>query len=358
MRPAQVLIDLHALRHNLLQVRRAAPGRCVMAAIKANGYGHGLERVARALNDSDGFGVACIEEALQLRQSGITAPITLLEGFFHPDELPLIELHGLELVLHHPQQIERLLAAPISGPIRVWLKIDSGMHRLGVSPEQATTFWQKLVEHPGVEAVGQMTHLASADQPDHPITRRQLRLFAEAGAGLSGKKSIANSAGILGWPDSHADVVRPGIMLYGVSPFIGGRAVEYSLRPVMTFRSQLIAVNRIKKGETVGYGGTWRCPEDMTIGVVAAGYGDGYPRHAKNGTPVLVNGKRVPMAGRVSMDMVTVDLRSQPVARIGDPVVLWGRGLPAEEVAEFAGTIAYELFCSITQRVPFLVEGG
>lgn len=357
MRPAQVLIDLHALRHNLQQVRRAAPGRRVMAAIKANGYGHGLERVAKALGDSDGFGVASIEEALQLRQAGITAPITLLEGFFHPDEIPLIEEHELDLVLHHPQQVEKLLDAAITGPIRAWLKIDTGMHRLGVTPTQTFTLWQKLVEHPDIDALGQMTHLATADEPDHPATLRQLGLFAEVTADLSGKKSIANSAGILGWPHSHGDVVRPGIMLYGVSPFIGGRAAEYSLKPVMTFRSQLIAVNQIEKGESIGYGGTWRCPEDMTVGVVAAGYGDGYPRHAKNGTPVLVNGKRVPMAGRVSMDMLTVDLRSQPDARIGDPVVLWGRGLPVEEVAEFAGTIAYELFCSITQRVPFLVEG-
>jgi alanine racemase len=202
-----------------------------------------------------------------------------------------------------------------------------------------------------------MTHLATADEPDHPATLRQLALFDETTADLAGSKSIANSAGILGWPGSHGDVVRPGIMLYGVSPFIGGRATEHDLKPVMTFGSELIAVNRMKKGDAIGYGGTWQCPEDMTVGVVAAGYGDGYPRHARNGSPVLINGKRVPMAGRVSMDMLTVDLRSQPEAKIGDPVVLWGRGLPAEEVAEFAGTIAYELFCSVTPRVPFLVEG-
>lgn len=357
MRPAQVLIDLHALRHNLQQVRRSAPDRRIMAAIKANGYGHGLEWVAKALGDSDGFGVACIEEALQLRQAGITAPITLLEGFFHTDELPLIEQNALDLVLHHPQQIEQLLSASVSGPLRVWLKVDSGMHRLGVAPELAAVLWRKLEAHPAIDAIGQMTHLATADEPDHPATRHQLNVFAETTAELGGLKSIANSAGILGWPGSHGDVVRPGIMLYGVSPFIGGRASEYDLKPVMTFRSELIAINRMKKGDAVGYGGTWRCPEDMTVGVVAAGYGDGYPRHATNGTPVLLNGKRVSLAGRVSMDMLTVDLRGQPEAKIGDPVVLWGRGLPAEEVAEFAGTIAYELFCGVTQRVPFRVEG-
>lgn len=357
MRPAQVLIDLHALRHNLQQVRRAAPGRRVMAAIKANGYGHGLERVARALGDSDGFGVACVEEALQLRQAGITTPITLLEGFFHPDELPLIEQNELELVLHHPQQITQLLNADIRGPIRVWLKVDSGMHRLGVDPTETKSLWQQLVEHPALDPIGQMTHLATADEPDHPATRRQLELFSEVTSELAGAKSIANSAAVLGWPNSHANVVRPGIMLYGVSPFVGGRAAEYDLRPVMTFRSELIAVKQMKKGDAIGYGGTWVCPVDMPVGVVAAGYGDGYPRHAINGTPVLVNGERVPMAGRVSMDMLTVDLRRQPDAKPGDPVVLWGRGLPAEEVAEFSSTIAYELFCGITRRVPFLVEG-
>jgi alanine racemase len=358
MRPTQVHIDLSALRHNLQQVRRAAPNSGVMAAIKANGYGHGLVRVARALEQSDGFGVACLNEGLSLREAGIDAPITLLEGFFHTDELPLIVEHRLALVLHHAQQIESLLQAAPRGPIKVWLKIDSGMHRLGVRPEEAAHWWQKLQQHPALEPVGQMTHLADADELLRPETRAQLALFAHATAGLGGEQSIANSAGILGWPGSHADVVRPGIMLYGVSPFVGGRAVDNGLRPVMTFSSALIAVNHLKKGDAVGYGGTWVCPEDMPVGVVAVGYGDGYPRHAANGTPVLVNGERQPMVGRVSMDMITVDLRSQPDARTGDPVVLWGEGLPAEEVAEAAGTIAYELFCGVTPRVRIVEQGA
>jgi len=351
MRPTQVLIDLTALRHNLQQVRRAAPGCRVMAAVKADGYGHGLAQVARALEESDGFGVASLDEALLLRSAGITAPIILLEGFFHPDELPLIEQHQLDPVLHHAAQIEALQQAGLKGPLRAWLKVDTGMHRLGVAPQATAELWQKMQAIPGVDAVGQMTHLACADELGSEATRRQLALFAEATSGLGGVKSIANSAGILGWPESHADMVRPGIMLYGVSPFVSGRAAEHELRPVMTFTSELIVVEQRNAGDAIGYGATWTCPEAMPVGVVAVGYGDGYPRHAPNGTPVLVNGRRVPMVGRVSMDMITVDLRSQPQAQAGDPVVLWGEGLPAEEVAEAAGTIAYELFCGVTPRV-------
>lgn len=351
MRKTQVSINLTALRHNLQIVRQAAPGCRVMAAIKADGYGHGLVRVAKALNESDGFGVACIDEALQLRAAGIAAPITLLEGFFHADEIPLIEQHRLDLLLHHESQIAVLEQASIDTPIRVWLKIDTGMHRLGVSPKRTPALWKRLESIPGLLPVGQMTHLACADDREHPATAKQLQVFAQATAALPGERAIANSAGILGWPDTHGDWVRPGIMLYGVSPFIGGTAAQHDLKPVMTLSSELIAVNIVQKGETVGYGGTWTCPETMPVGVVAVGYGDGYPRHAGNGTPVLVNGQRVPLIGRVSMDMVCVDLRSQPEAGIGDPVVLWGEGLPAEEVAEAAGTIAYELFCSVTRRV-------
>lgn len=351
MRGTQVSINLAALRHNLQRVRQAAPGSRVMAAVKANGYGHGLIRVAQALGDSDGFGVSCLEEALQLREAGITAPITLLEGFFHPDEIPLIEQQGLDLLLHHEDQILALEQASISEPIRVWLKIDTGMHRLGVSPESAPALWRRLEAHPGLQPVGQMTHLACADELEHPATVQQLQLFAQATAGLPGERAVANSAGILGWPDTHADWVRPGIMLYGVSPFVGGRAAEHDLQPVMTLSSELIAVNIVHEGDTVGYGGAWTCPETMPVGVVAVGYGDGYPRHAGNGTPVLVNGRRVPLIGRVSMDMICVDLRTQPEARPGDPVVLWGEGLPVEDVAVVAGTIPYELLCGVTQRV-------
>lgn len=350
-RAAHVTIDLPALRHNLGVARRAAPGARIMAAIKANGYGHGLVRVARALTAADAFGVACLNEALELRAAGIRQPIGLLEGFFHADELPLIEQEQLDTLVHHPFQLAALEAYRGPGPIRVWIKIDTGMHRLGFPPAQIAGVWERLAALPFVQLVGFMTHLANADDRDDETTVAQLERFATAVGDLPGERAIANSAGVLGWPTSHGDWVRPGIMLYGVSPFLGGRGPDEDLRPAMTLQSELIAVNRLEPGDGVGYGGTWRAPEAMTVGVVAIGYGDGYPRHAPSGTPVLLNGQVVPLVGRVSMDMITVDLRTQPQARVGNPVVLWGEGLPVERIAEAAGTIAYELLCGVTQRV-------
>ena len=359
MRTTSVTINLAAVQHNLVQVQRAAPGCRIMAAIKANAYGHGLIDIAHALADTNAFGVACLDEALLLRESGIRQQITLLDGFFNRDEFPLIERHALHLVIHTLEQIEELANYYPSRPIPVWVKVDTGMHRLGLAPEKVASAWQHLSTRPEqVKLCGLMTHLANADLRDDPMTVRQLTLFTETGRGIPGERSIANSAGILGWPTSHADWVRPGIMLYGVSPFAGQYGMELGLHPVMTFRSELIAVKAIPAGDTVGYGGCWRCPEDTKIGVVAAGYGDGYPRHVPNGTPVLVNGCEVPLVGRVSMDMLTVDLRSQPTAHCGDPVVLWGDGLPVERIADAAGTIGYELLCGIASRVRSTVIGA
>jgi alanine racemase len=357
MRRTEITLDLGALRHNLQRLRAAAPASRVMAAIKANGYGHGLERVARTLADVDGLGVACLEEAVKLREAGITTPITLLEGFYHADELPSICQHALDIVIHHAQQIAILEQQPPDSPLRVWLKVDSGMHRLGVPASEARAQWQRLTAISGVEVIGLMTHLASADDLNDTNTARQLSLFHACCDGLPGERTIANSAGLLGWPQSHAEWNRPGITLYGVSPFIGGRGAQHDLRPVMTLRSELIAVNRLQQGDAVGYGGSWRCPEAMAVGVVAVGYGDGYPRHAAAGTPVLLHGRRVPLIGRVSMDMLTVDLRGQPDASIGDEVVLWGEGLPVEEIAEYAATIPYELLCGVTGRVRIVEKG-
>lgn len=355
MRHTRVGINLAALRHNLLQVRRLAPHSRVMAAVKANAYGHGLEKVAEGLQQSDGFGVASIDEALELRAIGVRQPITLLEGIFHSDELPLAEEHSLDLVIHHRWQLECMLRQHFTRPVRVWLKIDSGMHRLGVAPAEAADIWAQIVAHPGLLALGQMTHLACADDLNSPMTTLQWQRFSAVSQPLGGLKSIANSAGVLGWPQCHGDWVRPGIMLYGVSPLLGETAAVHGLQAVMTLRSELIAVNHIPAGETVGYGAGWTCPEDMPVGVVAVGYGDGYPRHAPSGTPVLLNGRQVPLIGRVSMDMICVDLRSQPEAHVGDPVVLWGEGLPVETIAEHAGTIAYELLCGVTRRVECIV---
>lgn len=354
MRATRVELDAEALRHNLQQVRKAAPHSRVMAAIKANAYGHGLQRSARILSEAgvDALGVASLDEALQLRTANIKTPITLLEGFFDSAELPLIEEHRLDVVLHHEAQVQTLEALEHTPTCGIWLKVDTGMHRLGVSPEQAPALWQRLQALlPAAQLRGMMTHLANADDRMDNTTPTQLAAFAQATAGLTTEQSIANSAGILAWPDSHADWVRPGIMLYGVDPFVDGAPCPATLQPVMTLRSELIAIKPLHKGDRIGYGGTWTCPEDMPVGVVAVGYGDGYPRHAPNGTPVLIGQQRVPMVGRVSMDMITVDLRNCPEARVGDEVTLWGRGLPVEEIATHAGTIAYELLCGITARV-------
>ncbi|MDH5785796.1 MAG: alanine racemase [Chromatiales bacterium] len=357
MRRTEVSIDLAALRHNLQTLREAAPSSRIMAAIKANGYGHGLQRVAHTLNNVDALGVACVEEAITLREAGITTPITLLEGFFHADELPLITRHGLEMVIHHARQIDILEQQSLSTTLRVWLKVDTGMHRLGVPAEGARLQWQRLSAITNIEVIGLMTHLANADDLSDPKTEQQLALFADCCGDLPGERTIANSAALLGWPESHADWNRPGISLYGVSPFLNGRGEQHNLRPVMTLRSELIAINQLKKGDAIGYGGSWHCPEDMAVGVVAVGYGDGYPRHAQSGTPVLISGKRVSLIGRVSMDMITVDLRGLPDARVGDEVVLWGEGLPVEEIAEYASTIPYELLCGVTGRVQIVEKG-
>ena len=321
------------------------------AAVKAEGYGHGLVRVAQTL-DADAFAVACLEEALTLREAGIARPILLLEGVFEAAELPLCARHGFEIAVHHPEQARMLELARLDQPVRVWLKMDTGMHRLGLAPETVPAIFQRLRDCPAVRpAIGLMSHLARADERDCDYTLQQLRTFEAATAGLSGERSLANSAGILGWPQTHFDWVRPGIMLYGASPFVDSLAPDEDLRPVMTLHTRLISIKRLRRGEPVGYGGTWTCPEDMDVGVAAVGYGDGYPRHAPSGTPVLVNGREAALIGRVSMDMITLDLRQHPEARIGDSVVLWGEGLPVERIAQAAGTISYTLLCGVTARV-------
>ena len=353
-RAAQAQINLHALRHNLQRVREAAPQCRIMAMVKANAYGHGMVRVARALVDAgtDALGVASIDEAMMLRDAGIAAPITLLEGFFEPAELMLIQQHNLDVVIHHPAQLAILEATPLATPITVWLKVDSGMHRLGFAPEQVPQVWQRLTACPSVRPpVRLMTHLASADDLASPQTPQQLACFNAVTAEIKADRSIANSAAILGWPQTHDGWVRPGIMLYGASPFINSTAMAHDLKPVMTLTSQLIAINHYKKGDAIGYAASWVCPHDMPVGVVALGYGDGYPRHAVSGTPVLVNGKRVPLIGRVSMDMLFVDLSVVPAARAGSPVVLWGENLPVEDVAHAAHTVSYELLCALAARV-------
>lgn len=354
-RPARVVINLSALRHNLNRVRTLAPQSRVMAIVKTDAYGHGITRVARALSTADAFAVACLEEARQLRGSGIVQPVILLEGAYSAVELPEIVQLGLDMVVHEPAQVEMLESARPAQPINVWLKVDTGMHRLGILPELFNNVWRRLRECRSVaQPVRLMTHLATASERAHPMTHEQLACFRQLCGHLPVEKSIANSAGITAFPESHADWVRPGLMLYGVSPMAGSTAVNEGLVPVMSLQSELIAVKKLRIGEPVGYGATWHCPEDMPVGVVAAGYGDGYPRHAPSGTPVLLNGKRVPLIGRASMDMLIVDLRTQADARVGDPVVLWGDGLPVEEIAQHAVTIPYEILCGVHKRLRFV----
>jgi alanine racemase len=355
----QALIDLGALRHNLACARTAAPGRRVMAVIKANAYGHGLLRVAGALADADAFAVARVGEGVQLRDAGLRKRIVVLEGFFDERELVEAARLGLDLVVHQGEQLGMLSAMRPRMSVRCWLKVDTGMHRLGFSLDDALAAFEALaaVSLPA-ERPGLMTHFANADDLADPRTGAQLERFGPLAAQLRTTVSISNSAGILGWPRAHGDWVRPGLMLYGASPMIRGRAADHGLRPVMTLRSRLIAVNRYRRGDEIGYGGTYSCPEDMPVGVVAVGYGDGYPRHAPSGTPVLVRGRRAPVAGRVSMDMISIDLRGVPEARVGDAVVLWGERLAVEEIAEHAGTIPYELTCGVTGRVAVIETGG
>ena len=354
-RPTSASIHTDALRHNLAQARTRAPHSRVMAVVKADGYGHGLERVARALEGADAFGVAALSDADRLRAAGLSQPIVLLSGFDEADDLPQLRRLGVETVVHHASQIEMLEQAADGEPIRCWLKIDTGMHRLGFAPEDVREAHARLSALPGVaEGIVLMNHFASSDEFDKPQTRAQLRAFAEATAGLDGARSLANSAAVLGWPDAHADWIRPGGALYGMSVVEGTTGADFGLRPAMTLSTRLIAVNRVRRGERIGYAATWECPEDMHVGVAAIGYGDGYPRAAPSGTPVLVGGHAAQVIGRVSMDLMTIDLRGIPEARVGDPVMLWGPELPVERIAEVSGTIGYELTCSITRRVRFV----
>ncbi|WP_363797160.1 alanine racemase [Lysobacter firmicutimachus] len=359
-RPTCANIHTDALRHNLAQARALAPHSRVMAVVKADGYGHGLERVARALEGADAFGVAALSDADRLRAAGLSQPIVLLSGFDEADDLPQLRRLGVESVIHHPSQIEMLEQAAPGEPIRCWLKVDSGMHRLGFAPDQVREAYARLRASAAVaDGIVLMNHFASSDELDpaqagYGQTRAQLRAFAAATEGLDGPRSLANSAAVLGWPDAHAQWIRPGGLLYGISVVEGRSGADFGLRPAMTLSTRLIAVNRVRKGEKIGYAATWECPQDMWVGVAAIGYGDGYPRAAPSGTPVRVAGHDTQVIGRVSMDLMTIDLRGVPGAKVGDPVELWGPELPVERIARASGTIGYELTCSITRRVRFV----
>ena len=353
-------IDLAAIRYNLGVVRRYAPRSKVMAAIKADGYGHGAVPVARALEAAkvDAFAVACLEEAMSLRHAHIQTPIALLEGVISSEEAAQAVYERLQVVVHDHWQLQLLEALPATSEVSLWFKLDSGMHRLGFPLVEVPRLVEALARRPRWKFQGWITHLASADEPEKDFTRTQIARFEQALDGVAGARSIGNSAGLLAWPQTHVDWVRPGLMLFGASPLPDKTALQLGLKPAMQLESRIIAVREYAAGETVGYGQVYTCPETMKIGVVAVGYADGIPRRLPNGTPVLIHGRRAPLAGRVSMDMITVDLRPVPDAQVGDKVVLWGEGLPAEEIAAHAGTLAYELFCGLTQRVRFIHSDG
>jgi len=357
-RPSRVIIDKHALIHNLKRVREFAPASKVMAVIKADAYGHGIVRTAQTLKDADAFGVACLEEAEELRTAGITNSIVLLEGPHKAIDLNRIVELKLEVIIHNEMQLEALEKANLNEALQVWLKIDTGMHRLGVCLDEAESLLERLNNCSNVKpSIRLMTHFATANEQDNPLTKKQLDSFNKICKELNYEKTLANSAAVINFSETHAEWVRPGLMLYGVSPMKDKLANDHGLKPVMTLESEIISIQYLRKGEPVGYGATWRCPEDMPVGVVAAGYGDGFPRHAKSGTPILVNGVRCSLIGRASMDMLTVDLRNKPEAKIGDRIVLWGESLPIEEIAQHADTIPYELLCGVHKRLEFVERG-
>lgn len=342
-----------SIAHNLERVREICGAARVMAVVKADAYGHGLERCLAALSGADLLAVATMDEARAIRARSADVPVLLLEGIVASSEIDPVREMNLEMVVHHPTQLEWLEAARTQVPGRIWLKLDTGMHRLGFPPERTQELRDRLLALPGASEVVLMSHFACADDPDHPQTQRQLQRFDAATAGLAGPHCLANSAAILNFPDARRDWVRAGLLLYGVSPLANRDAAELGLRPAMKLETRLIAVNRVPAGESIGYGARFTAARDMVVGVAAIGYGDGYPRNMPDGTPVRVNGREHPLAGRVSMDMITIDLSDQPGAAVGDPVTLWGEDLPVERIARAVGTIPYELLCRVTRRVRY-----
>lgn len=358
-RPVEARIHLHHIQRNFSLAQQHAPGARVVAVIKANAYGHGAVRVASHLSQADAFGVASIEEAIALDDAGIRQPVLLLGGVFEAEEWEIVAQRGFQAVIHNQAQLESLLDYPAAdAPFVIWLKLDTGMHRLGFAEPEFISARERLLASGKVSEIFAMSHLACADEPGHAFTEAQLSQFEQATSSHQGKKSLANSAALLTCPATHFDWVRPGIMLYGANPLVAALAENQQLHPAMSLVARLVEVREVAAGETVGYGAQWHAPQTSRIGTVAIGYGDGYPRHARAGTPVLVKGKRAALAGRVSMDFITIDLSQIPQARTGDEVVLWGGGLPVEEVAASAGTISYDLLTGVSNRVPRKYVGG
>lgn len=351
-RPILAQINLAALRANVQVARSRAPGAQLLAVVKSNAYGHGLARVLPALSDADGLALLELDAAVQLREAHYGRRILLIEGFFGMHELPEIAARRLAIVVHHTDQVNMLESATLSRPIEVFIKINTGMNRLGFRPDEAHAIAERLSRAASVAALRLMTHLARAEEEDG--LHEQLALFERACKGLPYPRSVANSAGVIRFDEVGGDYVRPGIMLYGSSPFPYDTAEMLGLAPVMTLRSEIIATQELRANDSVGYGGGYTASRAHRVGVVACGYADGYPRHAPNGTPVLVCGRKLRTAGRVSMDMLTVDLTDVPEATVGSPAVLWGEGLSVDDVAAAASTVGYELLCAVAPRVPMV----
>jgi len=350
-RPILAQLDLQALKNNLQIVRRAAPGSRVWSVVKANGYGHGIESIWSALSATDGFALLNLEEAILLRERGWKGPILLLEGFFHADELPLVDKYRLTISVHSNWQIKALQNAKLHSPLDIYLKMNSGMNRLGFQPERIHTVWQQLRALKNVGEMTLMAHFADAEKPDG-ITDAMARV-EEAAEGLDCARSLSNSAATLWHPEAHYQWVRPGIVLYGASPSGQWQDIANSgLKPVMTLRSEIIGIQTLKAGDTVGYGSRYHASGEQRIGIVAGGYADGYPRLAPTGTPVWIDGVRTGTVGTISMDMMAIDLTPCPQAGIGSPVELWGNEVKVDDVASAAGTVGYELLTALAPRVP------
>jgi len=363
-RPTSAIINTQALRDNFSLAQQLAPNAKSMPIVKANAYGHGMIKTAQALADlAPAFGVACIEEALELREANIKQPILLLEGNHSADELQIAEQQNLWLMLENHTQLQAILDAKLAAPLTVWIKLDTGMHRLGFAPEDAKQVFAQLNNSPNIAQTPVLaSHFACADNLDNPLTQQQYQHFKQLAESLGEphlNTSLSNSAAILGWPEINDQWQRPGYMLYGASPFDRPQTHADQLQPVMHFQSAVISTRSVAAGQSVGYTANWTAQRPSRIATIAVGYGDGYPRHAPNGTPVLIQGVKCPLVGHVSMDMISVDITHLPTPiEIGEPVTLWGPQLPVNEVAQHCGTIGYELLTRMPSRVPRIYKGN
>lgn len=355
-RTATAVLSTENLLHNLQIIKEISKPAKIIAMVKANAYGHGIRSVSLRLDKYiDMLGVASIDEAVILRKAGVNAPIMLAQGVFEPSELLLASTEKFQVVFHNEAHIEWLEKARLPIPLQIWIKVNTGMGRLGFNIEQAKYYYSKLLSHPYIaKPIKIMSHLACADEISHPLNQQQIKLFKEFIIGMNSEYSISNSAGILNFPDCHYNYVRPGILLYGIHPIKGKTAADLNLKPVMTLQTSLISVQTLKKGSFIGYGARYMCPQDMPIGIIAFGYGDGYPFTARDNTPILINNVECSLVGRISMDMIAVDLTACSNAKVGDSAILWGDGLPLERVVEHTSNITWDMLTGVQHRVKFL----